>query len=149
MYIYEIRFHKSRKFLALIVSHPECSEWWVLQNGSDFCDEFLCDHSNETSLAALEGSICFSALLKMKFGKFVTILGVKGWLRLVISVRSFHLWVKATNRNRARWLLLQRGRPLFHVKTPKGGHTPMTDPFREFIWVVVKKGTVGIDKIAI
>ena len=69
--------------------------------------------------------------------------GVKGWLRLVISVRSFHHWVKATNRNRARWPLLQRGKPLFHVLRPKRGHTPMTDPSGEFIWVVVKKGTVG------
>lgn len=43
------------------------------------CDECICDHPNETSLAALkEGTICFSALLKMKFGKFATILGVKG-----------------------------------------------------------------------
>lgn len=55
------------------------------------CDEFICDHPNETSLAARkEGTICFSALLKMKFGTFATILGVKGRLRLVISVRSFH-----------------------------------------------------------
>ena len=53
--------------------------------------EFLGDHSNKTSLAALkEEKICFSALLKMKLGKFATILGVRGRLRLVISVRSLH-----------------------------------------------------------
>ena len=78
-------FTKAGNFLALIVSHPECSEWWVLQNGSNFwvCDEFLCDHSNKTSLAALkEGKICFSALFKMKLGKFATILGVMGQIKV-------------------------------------------------------------------